>query len=412
MDFCYVQSCPTCGAPVELDEGDRVVTCPYCDGRNYLVQTGVSRFTLPYTLPSEKSGDDVISFPYLRFTGHIYTCQGKELSYKILDTTQLGSQAAELPPSLGLRPQAMKLLPLSSHVDGRFLRISKKVKDIFLQAAKLTDAFSERDGQLYHRSFIGESVSVIYLPTYLDQESLVDGVLKRTILTKFNENDIEDAFSQYNEAWQPQFIPLLCPHCGARLSGAADSLVLHCNNCVALWRERDGYFQRLSWNVVPGEGDAYLPFWKMQIQFQGIELRSYADLLRITNHPVVIRKSHEQCALTFWIPGFKIRPRHFLKIAKNLSFSQLQIPTGNADVMKSLYPVTLPVTEARQAVKTVLSFCVLNKKKFFPRIPEIKTRVQGWELVYLPFIEKAGDFVQSHTGCVVNKTLLRFGRTM
>ncbi len=412
MNFSYLQACPTCGAPVELDETDRIIRCPYCEGRNYLLQGGIRRFTLPHDLPAARSADEVLSFPYLRFKGHIFTCQEKEVAYKIIDTTQLGNQIYELPPTLGLRPQAMKLLPLAGHGGGRFFHLSKKVKDIFMQAARITDAFSEKHGAMYHRAYIGESVSIIYLPTLPDDDRLLDAVLNREILASCSLADLENVTSSYNERWKPQFLPLLCPHCGASLEGALDSLALHCTNCVSVWQEMRGRFARVDWNLVPGKGDISLPFWKIFIDFTGVKLKSLADFLRLTNHPVVVQQEHEKQPLAFWIPGFKVRPREFLKIAKNLTFSEMKLPCGEKELGGSLYPVTLPVDEAKQAVKTVLAHSVLDKKKFFQVLPEIKAVPGRCELVYLPFEKRAGDFLQVHTGCAVNSRLLDFGRTM
>ncbi len=412
MNFSYLQACPTCGAPVELDETDRIIRCPYCEGRNYLLQRGVRRFTLPYSLPPERAAGEVLSFPYLRFKGQIFTCQGKEVAYRVIDTTQLGTEICELPLKLGLRPQAMKLLPLAAHRGGRFFHLSKKVKDIFVEAARINDAFSEKHGEVYHRAYIGESVSVIYLPTLPGDEGLLDAVLNREIPGSSQVSELEGVTSSYDDSWQPQFIPLLCPHCGGSLEGARDSLALHCRNCVSVWREMHGRFARVDWSLVAGNGDILLPFWKLFVAFKGVDLKSLADFLRLTNHPVVIREQHEQQPLAFWIPGFKVRPHDFLKIAKNLTFSEMKLPKGARELAAPLYPVTLSTEEAGQSVTTVMAHSVLDKKKFFPRIQDIGVTVVKWELVYLPFTKRAGDFLQIHTGCVVNSRLLEFGRTL
>ena len=40
-------NCPQCGAPVILDETDRLLTCPYCRTRLYLATTGYFQYHLP-----------------------------------------------------------------------------------------------------------------------------------------------------------------------------------------------------------------------------------------------------------------------------------------------------------------------------------------------------------------------------
>ena len=40
--------------------------------------------------PEKIAREDIIYFPYLRFKGNIFSCQGHEIGYKVLDTTYQG----------------------------------------------------------------------------------------------------------------------------------------------------------------------------------------------------------------------------------------------------------------------------------------------------------------------------------
>ena len=122
MDLIIKQSCPTCGASIELHEADRLIRCSFCDVQNFMVTRGPLRFVLPESVPTHISKKEVFYFPYLRFKGKIFSCLSNTLDYKIIDTTYSGSNNNDLPPSLGMRPQAMTLRPVTHKIVGRFVK--------------------------------------------------------------------------------------------------------------------------------------------------------------------------------------------------------------------------------------------------------------------------------------------------
>lgn len=413
MQLSYVQNCSTCGAPIELEEADRVVSCTFCEGKSFMVCSVPLRFILPHMLPADIAEEDVFYLPYLRFKGHIYSCQGKELNYKIIDTTQLGYGSKLLPHSLGLRPQAMKLQLIGISHAGRFVKLTEKVKDIFHKAATLTSAFSETDGTLYHRAFIGETISVIYLPTYFRDNTLIDGVLNRVLANNISQDLLVKLSTPSKKQWLPQYIATICPHCGASMSAASDSLIMECRNCKSLWEEDKGNFRRLMYSVLYSEkADLYLPFWRILPDVQGAELQSFANFLRLTNQPMTIHGGYDEMEFCQWLPAFKIRPRYFLHFAKNITLSQVKLPPGKNRLGEHLYPSTLPLSEAVEAMKTSITAAVMNKRKFIPKLPKIKINKRTAEMVYLPFSYLGHDLVQEHTGVTVSANILHFGRTM
>lgn len=412
MDLNYLQNCPSCGAPVELAEADRLVSCSYCDGLNYLVNSGPLRFILPHEAPERQGEENLIYLPYLRFKGHIYTCSGKELSHDIVDTTQLGYNDARLPASLGLRPQAMKIRLYGPEHRGRFIKLTEKVVDVFSKAAQLTDSVSSKNSQLYHRSFIGETISFIYLPTYLKSTTLVDGVLNRPMCRRMSR-DLLSHTTVATQKWLPRFLPAICPHCGAALQAAKDSLVLSCSNCQTLWEEENGTFVKVDFTVIDGgRTKTYLPFWCVTPETEGIQLNTFGDLIQLTNQPVSSHQKDSEKHLSFWIPAFKIRPKHFLRLAKNLTLSQHKLVAQEQHIHKKMFPVTLPAQEAGQALKAALTAMVLNTKHFIPQLPHLKMTPQRYRLVYLPFHSLGQDLVQDHTSVAISRKILYFGRTM
>jgi len=121
MELAVAQNCPSCGAEIVLAEDTRMLRCPYCDVNNYRLERTAPRYLLPARLPVSIAADEVLYIPYLRFKGTVYEVREGSVEHRLVDTTRLGIAAPELPASLGLRPQAMRLLPLTVSRPGRYL---------------------------------------------------------------------------------------------------------------------------------------------------------------------------------------------------------------------------------------------------------------------------------------------------
>ncbi len=415
MDLTIRQNCPSCGAGIELREADRLIRCPYCEVQNFMVTRGPLRFVLPDKAPEHIDRRNLLYVPYLRFKGNIYYCKGKYLKYKIVDTTRQGMDVSTLPPSLGLRPQAMMVSLVTDEIKGRFLRQTVKARTLLEQAAQLTVIDSENiKADFHHRAYIGETVSCIYLPLYFDNNVLHDAVTNTPLALSDSGKKKLGMGSAYRESWAPHFLATLCPRCGDSLAGEHDSLVLSCYNCDSSWEEKQGGFQMIRWSsVLSAHRQSYsLPFWKLQVRSSGVSMESFADFLRLTNQPLVIQQRHREMDLIFWIPAFKIRPSTFLRLGKNMTLSQAKIPDGEESMPKRMHPVTLQRKEAIQALKSVFAGAALNKRKLLPRLPDLHFHPLGTELVYLPFIDKSHDFVQEQTGISLAKSVLHFGRQL
>ncbi|MCF8057340.1 MAG: hypothetical protein K9K37_11975 [Desulfocapsa sp.] len=414
MDLTIHQNCPSCGATIELNEADRLIRCPYCEVKNFMVTRGPLRFVLPDKAPSHIERQDLFYAPYLRFKGNIYYCKGNYLKYKVVDTTRQGMNISALPPSLGLRPQAMVISLVTDELKGCFLHQTIKARTLLEQAAQLTVLDSgDIKADFYHRAFIGETLSCVYLPLYIDKEVLHDAVTNKPLARAVAEK-MRIMGSTYRESWTPHFLATLCPRCGDSLVGEHDSLILSCYNCHSSWEEKQGGFQMIRWSsVVSRHKDIYsLPFWKIHAYTKGVEMKSFGDFLRFTNQPVVVQKKHKEMELVFWIPAFKVRPSTFLRLGKNMTLTQSKIPAGEELMTKGMHPVTLERTEAIQALKSVMAGAALNKKKLLPMLPDIRFRPLDTELVYLPFFDKGHDYVQEQTALSLAKSVLHFGRKL
>jgi len=415
MELTVEQNCPSCGAAITGDEADRLLRCSFCGVCQYRVNPGLCRYVLPDRAPGHIPRDGFLYAPYLHFRGSIFSCRGRQVIHRMVDTTLAGaadSAPMGLPPSLGLRPRAMKVSLLSTPVPGLFLPQSLQAEAVYDLAAQSAAVETEAGLEpLYHEAFIGETISCLYLPLYIHDGILHDAVTGKGLGAVSSPGPRRIGLP-FQKKWQPSFLATLCPACGGPLAGERDSLVLSCCNCHTSWEEAGGALRSLAWRrVASARKDArYLPFWRIEVKGAGVELATFGDFLRLTNQPLVVQTVHDRMALCFWVPAFKIRPSIFLNLARSLTLSQGRLPAGDPVMAEGLFPVTLPRGEAVQFLKTVLAEAAVNKRDLLPLLPEISFQPQAVELVYLPFRDNGHDLVQEQTMLAVAASVLRFGR--
>jgi len=416
MELTIEQNCPSCGASIVLREDDRLIRCIYCDVNNYRLERVAGRYLLPSKLPAHIDQSQLFYTPYLRFKGSIFYIRGAEVKHKIVDTSRIAIEAdTTIPVSLGLRPQAMRLTPVVSTVKGGFVCQTVPTKSVFAQAAMVTDLFGEKSERaVYHRAFIGETLSRIYQPCYLHEGAVFDAVDNRNLGDQSLVANHVAKTCASKASWEPQFISTLCPQCGGLLGGKRDSRVLQCKNCESLWQENDGKFMPIEWQVVESaESTAkYLPFWQVTFSTKGWNLKSFGDYLRFTNQPFVFGDRFDSTPLSFLIPAFKINPRAFLQVASQLTVSQWKLPKGSKRRVVNDHSVNLGDKEAIQAIKSVLAATTVNKKDRLPLLPKITVSNTECTLMYLPFIEQPHDYVQEHTRATLIAAALRYGRSL
>jgi hypothetical protein len=267
-------------------------------------------------------------------------------------------------------------------------------------------------GQLFHRAYIGESMSLIYLPLFVQERTVFDAITKKPIVKLSQDQDIFASAIENNPRWRVTFMATLCPQCGWNLDGERDSVVLTCSNCSSAWEASERGFVRVSLAVVQdqGEGAVYLPFWKITAEAKGMEVNSYADFIRVTNQPRVVQGDWENQDMSFWSPAFKIRPKIFLHLSSRLTISLKDFETKEAIPKQGLHPVTMPQSEAAQSMKLTLASSAMTKRKTFPLLPRVSFTVKDSTLVYLPFKDTGHDMVQEQTRISINKKALEFGR--
>jgi hypothetical protein len=407
MGFTVEQECPQCSAPIALEETDHLIVCPYCNIKNYLFAQDYFRFVLPHKV----SNRDILYAPYMRFKGEAFLCEGATIDHSIVDLTYQGSSYKQLPISLGVRPQAMKMRFVTPDLRGFFLKCSLKPLDVLASVGKHTTLLAS--GRFFHRAYIGEAFSLIFLPLFVQGNRVFDAVINKPIAALADDEVFPPPGGDEKPAWQITFMATICPKCGADLEGERDSVVLNCSNCDTAWEAIEGKLVQVERSIVPGKGKdlGYLPFWKLTVRDDGLGINSYADFIRITKLPTVIQRDWEDKALSFWIPAFKIRPPVFLRLVSQMTILQQAFVMKDAcPPRKNLYPVTLPRGEAAQSLKITLANSAMDKRELFPLLPQCDFAVSQSSLIYLPFRALGLDLIQEETGISINKNTFKYGR--
>jgi len=265
---------------------------------------------------------------------------------------------------------------------------------------------------VFDRFFLGNTLSQIYAPYYVDGGKVFDAVLNRAV---FDKEEIEgEPFSQSEKApdWRIRFVPALCPACGWDLEGERDALALHCTNCNSIWHQGKEGFTKLTFGHfrAGNEQILFLPFWRIKAEISGIALHSYADLVRLANLPKVVQDEWTEREFRFWSPAFKVRPQDFLKFAQYLTLSQPCEEIVSGLPKGEMYPVTLSFSEAIEGLKVILASFMKPQKILFPKLPEIHIKAKSLFLVFIPFRMKGNELSQPDYRLRINKNLMTYAR--
>ncbi len=108
-------ACPQCGAPVTMEETDRLFTCPFCKVRLYVA----SSQPLSYYINPKVPDPDTLYIPYARFRGIGFAASIGATSGTMIDGNTIARSMSACPDSLGVRPQAMKLHMAGGEREGK-----------------------------------------------------------------------------------------------------------------------------------------------------------------------------------------------------------------------------------------------------------------------------------------------------
>ena len=404
MSLKVEHECPQCGAPVQLEDSDRVLCCAYCSVSHLLHTTQYYRFKLPVRHP----GSDLQWIPYLHFKGSAFLIEGGEVTERVLQVSAAGAPSSHLPASLGFRAQTQKLRFVTGADEGEFVRFSKKPSDLLKSA--LVGAGAERHGQ---PAYIGESACVVYLPLTRTNGQVIDAVTGHVL----SPGVLLDPPLVEPPVGDLLFVPALCPHCGGLLDATAQAVALPCNNCDSVWESVAGQLVKRDFMAPasrPKTALTYLPFWSFAGQ-QGTPA-TWGELADITGQPLA-RRQPSADAWRFWCPAFKVRPRVLLRLAERLSLTpplaanRFDNPAPPTMPRRNRYAVTLPSREAAEMLAVALAsmtFTVLDRPALFASRADLGPPT----LVYLPFETIGRDLVNVSLQLAISLATMGFGETL
>jgi hypothetical protein len=391
-----------------LEETDRLFVCEYCRVNSYLISDDFFRYVLPHPAADDY---EVIYFPYWRFKGMLFFCGPTNIQERFVDISQQAIDTEYFPFSVGVRSQAMKIRFVTPDAPGRFLKPTLDYQKIF-------GAFEQRFGKslprpILHQAHIGETLSLIYSPFYV-KDKLYDAILDKPISGALPQEFNLDDFSATDPRGHIGFVSTLCPHCGWDLEGERDALVLRCKNCDSTWYPVGKKLKQMKFAHVAGsaENTTYLPFWRIRAELSGLELNSYADLIKIANLPKAVQNDWHDIVFRFWIPAFKVRPRIFLRLASQVTIVQPQDDLLPRLPDRRIHPSNLPVEEAIECLKLTLASFMKPRQTLTEKLPEINVTAKSFTLVYLPFNEEHHEFIHPDYQIAINKNVMSLARNL
>ncbi len=406
--FSVEHHCPQCGAPIFLDETDRFFVCPFCRVRSCISQKGFGRYYLtphsdiPKVIP-------LVYLPYWRFKGIQYACSQAGVDHWFTDLSILAVDGAHrsIPFSLGFRSQTLTLKRVSVRTKGTFIR-PLAFKESLAALSKRSRQNRESKSAVISED-IGETFSLIYAPFYQKEDRLIDAVLNTPLDPPVGKENFFTTMEPCRPEKETQILSGVCPGCGWDLEGQSDSLVLICSNCQTLWQARQDRLDRIRFRSARPETpeDVLIPFWKVTAGIGGMDLASYEDLIRLGNLPKVIQPETPHQDIFFWAPAFKIRPKIFLRISRQLTLDQ-PAPGLDKRIRKNQHlPITLPATEAIQSIKITLASLARPLKDHLQNLAAARIKPTEVSLIFLPFEAHHHEFIHRGLNLAINTNVLK-----
>lgn len=407
-------ACPQCGAPVILEETDRILSCGFCRVRLCLAFQGTASYRL--TTPDLPEAG-LLYVPYWRYRGMEFSVEGLEIRHRVSDHSRLAIKASGLPPTLGFRPQVLKLKPITAGKENQFLKPELSFEQVRASTSGSIPGPFERAGDPRNRRalevLVGETVHLIHSPVLNTDQGFWDPILRRP-LAEADAAALSRLARDRSAGESIRFLPMICPTCGWDLAGEKDTLAPICRNCHSVWDSGEGRLSPLPFGVISsgsnGKGDIHLPFWKIRASASDLPLESQGDLIRLANVPRVVHQDMNARNLDYYVAAFKVHPQLFLRLARSFTLRQ---PAGvlEGELPKSpLHPVTLPLAEALETLPILVGSLAVPKKTYLPIIAGVRFKHMDSQLVFFPFEPKGTELIQNDIGTSISRNALGMGR--
>lgn len=430
--------CPQCGAPVVLDETDRLLACGFCKTKLSMQTRDYFRYCIA---PRDPFLENVLYVPYWRFRGMHFVCRTEGVSQTVVDKTSPAITLAGFPQSLGIRPQTLKVHFAHDGENTRFLspaiafdktsaEIKKLVTYEVIRVAstrivnlgggnyeEIPDVqFEVKEDRVYHQSFVADAMSLIYAPYYIRDNRIFDAITDQVLPGAASETIA--SLETVSGNWPVTFQPTICPICGSDTIGEKDSCVMLCTNCNRAWeihgsKPSQVRFAMVQSKIATGAPAVYVPFWCVRANVTGITLQSHADLMRFSNAACIIRPQAEADPFRLWIPATKTAPPVFLRSARQFTITNFAVSGQDIALPRDrILSVNLPLDDALDSARIIIASLALKKKVVFPLLSDLKLQPEEPLLVFVPFAETTHEYVELDINYAIMKNALMWGRSI
>jgi predicted RNA-binding Zn-ribbon protein involved in translation (DUF1610 family) len=424
-DYNYIlqDQCPQCGAEIILSDTQRVIICPYCRVHLYISFLDFPTFYLPCPKDIEAK---CVYVPYWRCRGTKYYFENGKIKNTLIDNSfcAVRDLPFDAPYSCGIKSQICKLKFIDMSDNGIYLPPQipiKEVKSIFMKSLQKQNEFLKAIFSLNHKKdiqyesqqfldvLIGEIISLIYFPFYIEKKEVFDAITRIKICNLQNDLPAFENFKPY----PPAFVSTLCPECGWQLYAKEESLVLICNNCGIGYQIDKSNFNRVQYYIFNSikKADLLLPFWCIKVYEKNNKLQTYNDFIKFTRQPFNLVKSDENKEFFLWFPAFKTNPSLFVLLSKLLTLNQLELKDARENIPKNsnFYPINLHQQEAFEASKIVLAELKQDKKNLYNEITKLELSLLSYKIVYIPFEQKGFEYFNPMLKLSIMANALKWG---
>ncbi len=378
--FVLQAECPQCGAPVELEEAVRVFSCAYCG-----IKHVIHFYPQPVLVVGETQAlRDTVYAPFWRLRGIYFAVTTRGVEHFHIDSSLCALPGAGT-LSLGLRPQLVKLRFIHRQ-EGIFLRPSFGRRRFLEKLSSIVKGVALETPSIFYETFMGEWITLLYAPW------------KEKRVTK----EILPV-----ERLRLDFWPTLCPHCGGDLAVSSKAQVFFCPQCQSTWEIGLRGFRLVPHRLLGTRGEVWLPFWRLTAEVKGPAV----DFLRKPPFSALAMPPKA----VFFLPAFKVKPRLFLRLARQLSLGLCPKEDAPDPNPKGRFILpTLPAVEAFQGIPPLLAEMIPRSKQeeFLPSLAKTRFAFQGKELWWLSLRVEAYDYVFPASGLAIPKKAVTLGENL
>ena len=336
-------------------------------------------------------------------------------------------------PSIGLRAQAVKVLPFNKQrmgSDPLLVRQTVPFKEAVNLVRHSVESIGTADGidiEMVKFELVGERYSLLFFPFYCyalkgskgKSMLLVDALSHKVIKGTVDVDEIKGNPVGDKIPYRPlRFLPFTCPNCGRDFPLKPHAKIHVCESCAQAWQEQGGEYVSVPYRVAAADDSSgvswkYLPFWRLTAaiksgQAQYRTLKEFFELFPLPR--VMDGDALKKRNICFYVPAFRIRDvRAVDKFAAQLTRKQPQFTetafSGNEQDV--LYDVWLSMKDAKE-MAYVLLYSMTNKdhKKTKDIVRDAELHFVNARLLWLPFMEKGIYLRESQTDFALQKNAI------